>query len=226
MNLADPERVKAMFGAIVNRYDLANHLLSCGIDFYWRQRAATIVARWAARTVLDVATGTGDLAIALQRTVPGADVTAVDVVPEMVELAQRKGVQRVMLADAMTLPFSEGTFDCVTIAFGLRNLPDWAGGLREMNRVLKAGGRVLVLEFSLPTQSIMRSAYRFYLHHCLPVIGAWITQHRGAYDYLGDSIEQFPSGQKMIDLLAASGFKNATAESLTAGIVSIYTGQK
>ena len=225
-NLAEPERVRTMFGAIVQRYDLANHLLSCGIDFYWRKRAATIVAGWRPRTILDVATGTGDLALALQRAMPDAQITGVDFVPQMVELAKRKGVQRVIEADAMKLPFADGSFDCSTIAFGLRNLPDWGGGLREMYRVVKAGGHVLVLEFSLPTLPVVRSAYRFYLHRCLPVIGAVLTQHRGAYDYLGDSIEQFPSGEKMIELLRSSGFSSATAQPLTTGIVSIYTGKR
>jgi demethylmenaquinone methyltransferase/2-methoxy-6-polyprenyl-1,4-benzoquinol methylase len=158
--------------------------------------------------------------------VPGADITAVDFVPEMVETAQRKGLQRVSVADAMQLPFADGSFDCTTIAFGLRNLPDWAGGLREMNRVLKRNGHVLVLEFSLPTQPMMRSAYRVYLHRCVPLIGAWLTKHRGAYDYLGESIEKFPSGKEMVDLLQSNGFNNPTAEQLTGGIVSIYTGEK
>ncbi|HJT82599.1 MAG TPA: ubiquinone/menaquinone biosynthesis methyltransferase [Chthoniobacterales bacterium] len=226
VNLAEPERVRAMFGSIARRYDLANHLLSCGVDFYWRRRAAQIVASWAPRNILDVATGTGDLAIALGKAAPTAEITAVDVLPEMIAIAQRKGVTSARVADAMNLPFGEASFDCATIAFGLRNLPDWAGGVREMVRVLRAGGHVLILEFSIPTMPILRGPYRFYLHRCLPIAGALLTGHRGAYDYLGESIEQFPSGSRMIELLETNGFRNATAEPLTGGIVSMYTAKK
>jgi demethylmenaquinone methyltransferase/2-methoxy-6-polyprenyl-1,4-benzoquinol methylase len=225
-NIAEPERVRTMFGSIAARYDIANHLLSCGIDFHWRKVASRIVAGWAPHRILDVATGTGDLAIALQKAVPSAELTAVDVVPEMVALAQRKGVVGAMVADAMTLPFADGSFDCATIAFGLRNFPDWPGGIREMSRVVRPSGHLLLLDFSLPTLPLLRGAYRLYLHHCLPAVGALITGHRGAYDYLGDSIEEFPSGQRMVDLLESNGFRNATAEPLTAGIVTLYTAQR
>ena len=223
---ADPQRVRCMFGSIARRYDLANHLLSCGVDFYWRRRAAAIVAGWAPKEIIDLATGTGDLALALQRKVPGAAVTGVDFVPEMIELAGRKGVQRALVGDAMNLPFPEPLFDCATIAFGLRNLPDWAAGLREMARILRKDGHVLVLEFSIPTMPILQSAYRFYLHRCMPILGSFITQHRTAYDYLGDSIETFPSGAAMVRLLESNGFQNAKVESLTGGIATIYTAEK
>jgi demethylmenaquinone methyltransferase/2-methoxy-6-polyprenyl-1,4-benzoquinol methylase len=215
-----------MFRSIARRYDLANHLLSCGIDFYWRKRLAEIVTDWKPRTILDVATGTGDVAIALQKALPNAEVTAVDVVPEMVELAQRKGVNRALLADAMNLPFPDGAFDCLTIGFGLRNLPDWAAGLRELSRVVNRPGHLLVLDFSLPTAHHLRAVYRFYLHRCMPLLGAAITGHRGAYDYLGDSIEEFPSGEAMIRLLESNGFQKAKAAPLTGGIVNIYTAEK
>jgi demethylmenaquinone methyltransferase/2-methoxy-6-polyprenyl-1,4-benzoquinol methylase len=215
-----------MFRSIAGRYDLANHLLSCGVDFYWRKHAAGIVANWAPEKIIDLATGTGDLALALQKAVPTAAVTGVDFLPEMIELAKRKGVRHALVGDAMNLPFPDHSFDCTTIAFGLRNLPDFASGLREMARVLQTHGHVLVLEFSIPTIPVLRGAYRFYLHRCLPVFGSLITQHRGAYDYLGDSIEEFPSGDAMIRLLEFNGFRNATAESLTGGIVTIYTAEK
>lgn len=226
MNLAEPERVRTMFGSIARRYDLANHVLSCGIDFYWRHRVAEIVAGWKPRTILDVATGTGDVAIALQRAVPLAAVTAVDVVPEMVELAKRKGVGCALVADALSLPFADGSFDCLTIAFGLRNLVDWAAAVREFGRVLAPSGHLLVLEFSLPTTPGLRELYRLYLHRVVPLLGAAITGHRGAYDYLGDSIEEFPSGEGMLKLLEANGFATAKAEPLTTGIVTIYTANK
>ena len=214
-----------MFGAIARRYDLANHTLSCGIDFYWRNRAANMVASWRPDKIVDLATGTGDLALALQKKLPDAEVTGVDFLPEMLELAQRKGVRRTILADAMKLPFPDASFDCVTIAFGLRNMENWRGALTEMSRVLRRDGHLLVLEFSLPTISIMRTIYRFYLHRCLPMLGSFLTGKKSAYDYLGDSIEEFPSGRAMIDLIEASSFRNATLQLLSYGIVTIYTAQ-
>jgi demethylmenaquinone methyltransferase/2-methoxy-6-polyprenyl-1,4-benzoquinol methylase len=214
-----------MFGGIARRYDLANHTLSCGIDFYWRKRAANTVASWRPCKILDLATGTGDLALALQKKLPNAEVTGVDFLPEMLELAQRKGVRQTILADAMKLPFPNDSFDCVTIAFGLRNMENWSGALAEMSRVLTRDGHLLVLEFSLPTTSIVRTIYRFYLHRCLPILACFLTRRKSAYDYLGDSIEDFPSGSAMIDLIEASGFRHATSQPLSYGVVTIYTAQ-
>jgi demethylmenaquinone methyltransferase/2-methoxy-6-polyprenyl-1,4-benzoquinol methylase len=214
-----------MFGGIARRYDLANHTLSCGIDFYWRKRAANRVASWRPGKIVDLATGTGDLALALQKKLPEAEVTGVDFLPEMLELAQRKGVRQTILADAMKLPFPNDSFDCVTIAFGLRNMENWRGALAEMSRVLRRDGHLLVLEFSLPTISIVRTIYRFYLHRCLPMLASFLTRRKSAYDYLGDSIEEFPNGSAMIDLIEASGFRHATLQPLSYGIVTIYTAQ-
>jgi demethylmenaquinone methyltransferase / 2-methoxy-6-polyprenyl-1,4-benzoquinol methylase len=221
----EPARVRQMFGAIARRYDLANHTLSCGIDFYWRKCAANTVASWRPGQIVDLATGTGDLALALQRKLPDAEVTGVDFVPEMLELAQRKGVRKTILADAMKLPFPDASFDCVTIAFGLRNMENWRDALVEMSRVLRRNGHLLVLEFSLPTIPIVRTIYRFYLHRCLPMLGSFLTRKKSAYDYLGDSIEEFPSGPAMIDLIEASGFGPARLQPLSYGIATIYTAQ-
>jgi demethylmenaquinone methyltransferase/2-methoxy-6-polyprenyl-1,4-benzoquinol methylase len=214
-----------MFGAIARRYDLANHTLSCGTDFYWRKCAANMVASWRPRKIVDLATGTGDLALAVQKKLPDAEVTGVDFLPEMLELARRKGVRETILADAMKLPFPDASFDCVTIAFGLRNMENWRDALVEMSRVLKRDGRLLVLEFSLPTVSIVRIIYRFYLHRCLPLLGSFLTRKKSAYDYLGDSIEEFPSGHAMINLIEASGFKHVTLQPLSYGVATIYTAQ-
>src|SRR5262249_14677682 len=176
----EPTRVRQMFGAIARRYDLANHTLSCGSDFYWRKRAASIVASWRPDKIVDLATGTGDMALALQKKLPEAEVTGVDFLPEMLELAKRKGVQHTILADAMKLPFPDASFDCVTIAFGLRNMENWKGALTEMSRVLRRNGHLLVLEFSLPTTSIVRTVYRFYLHRCLPLLVSLLTRKNSA----------------------------------------------
>src|ERR1051325_7793781 len=160
--------VREMFGSIAARYDLANHVLSFGIDFYWRSRAAEIVKAWHPHMIADLATGTGDLALAIQDKLPDAELTGVDFLPEMLELARHKGVRHVVLADAMKLPFADASFDCVTIAFGLRNLENFSTGLAAICRILNTNGHLLVLEFSLPCMPVLRAAYRFYLHHCLP----------------------------------------------------------
>jgi demethylmenaquinone methyltransferase/2-methoxy-6-polyprenyl-1,4-benzoquinol methylase len=162
----------------------------------------------------------------MQKKLPHADLTGVDFLPEMLELAQRKGVRRVVLADAMKLPFDDGSFDCITIGFGLRNLENCSAALTEMRRVLNSKGHLLVLEFSLPTNPILRAAYRFYLHRCLPLLGSFLTQKKSAYDYLGDSIEDFPHGAAMCELMRRSGYISASFEPMTGGIVTIYTATK
>lgn len=219
-------RVRTMFGSIAPRYDVANHLLSCGMDFYWRRRAAEIVSNWRPNAIADLATGTGDLALTLQERVASARVTAVDFLPEMLELAERKGVRHVVMADAMHLPFDDGSFDCVTVAFGLRNFENWAAGITEMARVLRKDGHLLVLEFSLPNTRFLRAAYRFYLHHCVPLIGSVLTHKKDAYEYLGASIEEFPSGSAMCQLIAENNFTSPQFEPLSGGIVTIYTATK
>jgi demethylmenaquinone methyltransferase/2-methoxy-6-polyprenyl-1,4-benzoquinol methylase len=222
----DPEIVRAMFGSIAPRYDLANHLLSCGCDVIWRKHAAQIVGHWNPNTIVDLAAGTGDLTLALEKAVPNSEVVAADFSDEMLAVARAKGVRRVIVADALALPFADKSFDCLTIAFGLRNINDWSAALREMVRVLTASGNVLIMEFSLPSMSILRSLYRFYLHRLLPILGSFLTRKKTAYDYLGDSIEQFPSSEELLRLMEANGFRNAVAEPLTGGIVTIYTATK
>jgi demethylmenaquinone methyltransferase/2-methoxy-6-polyprenyl-1,4-benzoquinol methylase len=215
-----------MFGSIARRYDRANHVLSCGSDFLWRKRAAEIVARWNPKNIVDLAAGTGDLTLALGKALPNSKVVAADFCEEMLAVAKSKGVQRVITADALELPFTDRSADCVTIAFGLRNIKDWGAALREMARVLENTGHLLIMEFSLPQISILRAAYRFYLHHVLPIVGSLLTGKKSAYDYLGDSIEQFPGGERMLRLIESNGFRGATAEPLSGGIVTIYTATK
>jgi demethylmenaquinone methyltransferase/2-methoxy-6-polyprenyl-1,4-benzoquinol methylase len=221
----DPGAVRAMFGRIARRYDLANHLLSGGADFLWRRRAAKIVAAWNPRDVLDLATGSGDLALAIQRQLSEASITAADFSPEMLEVARRKGVAKTVLADGLELPFASESFDCVTVAFGLRNMADWDRALGEMGRVLRPRGHLLVLDFSIPSKAL-RPAYRFYLHRCLPWMASIVTGQKAAYDYLGGSIEKFPSGAAMLELIEKNGFTMAAAEPLTGGIATIYIGTK
>ena len=215
-----------MFGGIARRYDLANHILSCGCDFHWRKRAAQIVAGWNPNTIVDLAAGTGDLTLALEKALPNSEVIAADFSEEMLAVAKAKGVRRVVSADALALPFADRSFDCLTIAFGLRNIKDWNAALVEMNRVLTMSGHLLVMEFSMPSMSILRSIYRIYLHRVMPMFGAFLTQKKTAYDYLGESIERFPGGADLLRLIEANGFRDAIAEPLTGGIVTIYTATK
>jgi len=214
-----------MFDRVAPRYDLANHLLSGGVDFFWRARAVAAVAAWQPRRVLDLATGSGDLALALQRRLPDAEVTGADFSTGMLELARRKGVKRTVVADALALPFADAAFDCVTVAFGLRNMADWGAALREMARVLDPGGHVLILDFSVP-RGMLRPLYRFYLHRCLPTVAAVVTGQGDAYEYLGASIEKFPSGAAMEALLRENGFSRPTSQPLSGGIATLYTAGK
>ncbi len=217
----DPAAVREMFERVARRYDLANHILSGGLDFWWRARASEIVRQWQPRRLLDLATGSGDLALTIQRKLPECEITGADFSPEMLAVAQRKGLQKTVVADALHLPLADGSFDVVTVAFGLRNMADWSAALREMGRVLRPGGHLLVLDFSLP-RGALRPLYRFYLHRCLPWIAGLITGEREAYQYLGASIEQFPSGPAMCALLESSGFSDAKNDPLSGGIVTIY----
>jgi demethylmenaquinone methyltransferase/2-methoxy-6-polyprenyl-1,4-benzoquinol methylase len=214
-----------MFDRVSGRYDLANHILSAGWDFWWRKRATEIVAGWNPGCVLDLATGSGDLAISLQRKLSRSKITGVDFSTKMIAIARGKGLRDGIVADVLHLPFAAQSFDAVTVAFGLRNMRDWSVALREMRRVLTSNGHLLVIDFSLPANFVIRAVYRFYLHRVLPRLCALITEEKAAYQYLGASIENFPIDRAMCDLIEAAGFANATATPLTAGIVTLYTAE-
>jgi demethylmenaquinone methyltransferase/2-methoxy-6-polyprenyl-1,4-benzoquinol methylase len=220
--MRDPEIVREMFGRVARRYDLANHVLSLGVDFFWRARAARLVESWKAERILDLATGSGDLALAMERRLTNAKIVAADFSPRMIQIARSKGVRETIIADALQMPFGDDSFNCVTIAFGLRNIADWSAALREMSRVLIVGGHVLILDFSLP-RSILRGPYRFYLHHFLPSLAGLLTGEKDAYNYLAASIEEFPSGAEMVRLIEGNGFTQAKAHPMTGGIVTMYT---
>ena len=217
--------VRAMFSAIAGRYDLANHFLSFGLDFFWRRRAARIVRAWQPERILDLATGSGDLALSLRAACPEARIIGADFCLSMLLVAQRKSLGNLVVADGMALPFADGAFDVLTVAFGLRNMESWPGALAEMARVLKPGGHLLVLDFSVPPVPL-RWAYRPYLHHVLPRLAGFLTGEKAAYDYLGDSIEKFPCGPAMCGLIAGAGFADAECERLSGGIVSLYTARR
>jgi demethylmenaquinone methyltransferase/2-methoxy-6-polyprenyl-1,4-benzoquinol methylase len=214
-----------MFGRVAGRYDFANHLLSAGLDFWWRARASEIVRQWRPARVLDLATGSGDLALTIARKLPQAEIIGADFSAEMLAIARAKGVKQTVVADALQLPFPDQSFDVVTVAFGLRNMVDWGASLREMARVLSIGGHLLVLDFSLPA-GLLRQVYRPYLHRILPWIARLITGEKDAYQYLGASIENFPSGSQMCALIKQNQFALATSEPLSGGIVTIYCADK
>ncbi|MGB0991557.1 MAG: ubiquinone/menaquinone biosynthesis methyltransferase [Akkermansiaceae bacterium] len=220
--MQDPQYVKKAFSRIADRYVATNHVISMGTDILWRKKVGRIVAEWEPGSVLDVATGTGDLALEIQRKCPDADVTGSDFCEEMLAFATDSGVKNTVVADALNMPFADDEFDVLTVAFGLRNMASWPDALKEMQRVLKPGGHLLVLDFSLPT-GILRRPYRFYLNKILPKIAGLITGEGDAYEYLAGTIEQFPSGEKMTNLIEANGFSEAAAEPLTFGVASIYT---
>ncbi len=222
----DPDFIRKTFSSIAGRYDFANHALSGGADYLWRDLAARIVTSWAPSTILDLATGSGDLALVLAKKNPDAQVIAADFCEPMLRVAQRKSVPNLVAADGTQLPFASGVFDALTVAFGLRNMATYDGALGEMARVLRPGGHVLILDFSLPASPPLRAAYRFYLHRVLPRLAGLATGRPEAYAYLGESIEAFPRGQAMLDRMENAGFTLAAARPLWCGIVTIYTATR
>lgn len=217
--------VRAYFARIASRYDLANHLLSGGIDVLWRLRAAERVSAWEPASILDLATGSGDLARTLQRACPKALLVGADFCEPMLQVARAKRLPNLVVADALELPFADHSFDAVTVAFGLRNMASWTGALAEMHRVLTPGGHLLVLDFGMPKAPLL-GPYRFYLHHILPTVAALLTGERSAYDYLADSIETFPNGPTMCERLEQSGYTQTRYEPLLGGIAALYTATR
>lgn len=221
----DPVFVRNAFSSIAGRYVLTNHVLSMGVDILWRKKVAGMVRDFEAQRILDVACGSGDLAAEVIKRIPDAEVVAADFCAPMLEQAKRRDLPMLLVADGMQLPFETDFFDALTIGYGLRNMATWDGALRELSRVLKPGGHLVVLDFSLP-RGVLRAPYRFYLHRILPTVGGWLTGNREAYDYLSDSIERFPSGEQMCALMRDNGFAEATCDPLWGGISSIYLGRK
>lgn len=222
--MPDPAYVHAAFSSIAERYVTANHILSLGTDVLWRQRVVQRVAEWKPRRLLDIATGTGDLALAVSRALPEVEVLGTDFCRPMLDVAVRRGLTNVLEADALHLPLPDASFDAATVAFGLRNMADYAAALREFRRVLRPGGHLLVLDFSMP-EGIFAGPYRLYLHRVLPKIAGWVTGNSGAYDYLGESIEAFPRGAQFCRLMQTCGYTGATSLPLCMGIASIYTAE-
>ena len=218
-------RVRSYFSRIASRYDLANHLLSGGCDVLWRIAAASKVQQWRPRTILDLATGSGDLARTLQRACPDVLLVGADFCEPMLQVARSKDLPHLVVADALQLPFADGCFDAVTVAFGLRNMASWTHALSEIQRVLSPGGHLLILDFGLPKPPLLR-LYRLYLHNILPFLASWLTGERSAYDYLADSIESFPNAEAMCARLEAAGYRSAHYTPLLGGITALYTATR
>lgn len=233
-------RIRRMFGEIAQRYDFLNHFLSGGTDIYWRWRTVRAVPPQGDGPILDVCSGTGDLALAYWKRGRGqVPVIATDFTHEMLTLADKKseaqraaggaaGVPLVFLeADTQQLPFADNQFQIVCVAFGLRNVTDTARGLREMTRVCRSGGRVAILEFSLPANRAFRAVYQWYFRNVLPKIGQWFSGNRQqAYNYLPESVSEFPSGEQLASLMRACGLPKVTCTPLTFGIATLYVGEK
>jgi len=214
-----------MFAGVAPRYDLANQVLSLGLDRSWRKFVCQRVAAWKPARILDLATGSGVLAEELARTNTASFVIGADFCIPMLKVAEKRNVEHLVVADGLALPFADASFDVITVGFGLRNMAFLERALAEMARTTRSGGHVVILDFSLPSGPLL-PAYRFYLHFVLPRLAGWLTGEPAAYQYLGDSIESFPRGAAMTALMEEAGFVDAIARPLSGGIVTAYLAER
>ena len=227
------EEVREMFDNIAPKYDLLNHTLSMSIDRVWRRRVVGEVRRAKPGRILDVATGTGDLAIAMARRICDVQVLGVDLSEQMLAVARRKiearGLDgRIVLdrGDAERLAVADASVDVATVAFGVRNFGDLGAGLRELARTIKPGGKVVILEFSRPRNRVFRALYEFYSYKILPRIGGLVSRDKRAYEYLPASVGEFPAPEEFMAMMARAGFRNCRARSQSFGIAQIYIGER
>ena len=225
--------IATMFDRISPKYDALNHLLSLNIDKLWRKKTALEVAKSRPETILDLATGTADLAIALAKYNPQAHIVGVDISEKMLEIGKEKVNQQgldnqieLRLGDAVSLPFDDNSFDVVTVGFGIRNFENREQGLSEIHRVLKPNGHAVILEFSMPEKPPMKQLYRLYFKHFLPIIGKCVSKDPSAYTYLPRSVEAFPKPNDFIRILVENELKNGSAKNLSFGIATLYSATK
>jgi len=227
-----PTRIAGMFDAIAPRYDLLNHVLSAGLDTRWRARAVRELQLPRGARIIDLCTGTGDLAVAAVRARPDASVVGVDFAGEMLRLAARKlsspGLRSIRLVrgDGTRIPLADSSCDAATIGFGIRNIVDPRAALAELARVLRPGGRLAILEFGQPRIPGIRTLYSWYFRYLLPLVGKMISKHQSAYSYLPASVGTFPPPAEFAALIAATGFSQVRAVPLTFGIVYLYVAER
>lgn len=226
------EQVAGMFDSIAGKYDFLNHFLSLNIDKVWRRKVVRILKFKKPERILDVATGTGDLAIASLKCKPKR-IDGIDISEGMLEVGKRKIIQKgyvdtifLQKGDAENIPFDDNTFDAITVAFGVRNFENLNKGLSEMYRVLKPGGICLILEFTMPQYFPVKQVYGFYFKHILPVFGKIISKDNSAYTYLPESVKAFPQRKEFVEMLKSSSFVDASIKNLTFGVAAIYKGKK
>ena len=222
-----------MFNNIAPTYDRLNHIFSLSIDRLWRSRVVRMVRRMKPQRIMDLATGTGDLAIKMAKRIPKAHIMGVDLSENMLAVAadkvRRKGLDdhiALYQGEAERLDVGDGVLDVVTIAFGVRNFGDIDGSLREIARALQGGGHLVILEFSTPRNPLVRHLYRLYSNHVMKPVGGIVSKDRKAYDYLPDSIEEFPDPERFLDIMRHAGFEQCRRKSLSMGIAQIYIAQK
>lgn len=225
------EQVERMFDSISPKYDLLNRVFSLGIDQGWRRKVMRLVAQEPVENLLDVATGTADLAILASKNVHhviGVDISEGMLAHGRTKVAKRGLQERVVLqrADSIDLPFADATFDAVTVAFGVRNFEELEKGIAEMRRVLKPTGRLFVLEFSKPAHAPMKQLFRFYFHRVMPFFGKLVSKDKAAYTYLPKSVDAFPEGLDFVKIMERVGLRENSAQALTGGIASLYVGRK
>ena len=232
-NRAKTEQVKEMFDSIAPAYDFMNRAMTFGIDKLWRAKAVRMIKAHTPSTILDVATGTGDLAIKLARSLSINKITGIDLSEGMIEIGRRKvteanldNVISFTTGDCLNLPFDDNSFDCVTVAYGVRNFEHLDKGYQQMHRVLNNGGMLCVIELSTPTSKIIKPLYNFYTHHIIPFVGRLISKDVRAYSYLPESIAAVPQGNDMLQLMKNAGFKDCKFHSMTFGSCTIYTAIK
>jgi len=228
-NDSKTKQVAEMFNNVAGTYDFLNHFFSLGIDKLWRRKLVKLIGQSNPKQILDVATGTADVAIAETKLNPDK-IIGVDISEKMLAVGREKIKKypniELQLADGADLPFANDTFDAVSISFGIRNFENAAAGLGEMRRVLKPGAKVFVLEFSKPTNWFFKKIYYFYFCYVLPFVGKIVSKDARAYTYLPESVRIFPDGKKFVELLQYAGFKNIECKPLTFGISTIYIAEK
>ncbi|MDX5321494.1 MAG: bifunctional demethylmenaquinone methyltransferase/2-methoxy-6-polyprenyl-1,4-benzoquinol methylase UbiE [Bacteroidota bacterium] len=221
-----------MFDNIAHRYDFLNHLLSMGIDNLWRVKAMRFVKASQPQRLLDIATGTGDLAFEARKQMPNVHIVGLDLSEGMLSMAREKAKKRKLAdmefvkGDSENLPFEDNSFDAVSVAFGVRNFENLEAGLKEINRVLKPGGKLAILEFSKPKKFPVKQVFNFYFKNILPTTGKLISKDNRAYEYLPESVQAFPEGKDFIQILERLGYKSSKDQPLSFGICSLYTAEK